>query len=64
MGKLDQGKPYGTVCGKADHTYEQDGKRFDGMGVEIRDDTPETKQVFSVPAEKPPVRGRPPKNDK
>jgi len=36
MGTLNRSRPYGTVCGTGvDHTYEQDGKCFDGMGREV-----------------------------
>jgi len=37
MGKIDWGKCYGTICGVTEDgaKYDQDGKRFNGKGIEI-----------------------------
>jgi hypothetical protein len=34
---LDRNRPYGIVYGNAGHAFEQDGKKFDSQGREIRD---------------------------
>lgn len=48
MGTIDRTRPYGTVCGVSDHTYEQDGKGFDGMGNEVGRLEPEISESDNV----------------
>lgn len=49
-GKIDFNRPYGQVYGGALHTFEQDGKLFDGAGNEIQGEDP------AAPAEPKAVR--------
>ena len=37
LAMLDMARPYGEISGISDYRYEQDHKRFDHRGVEIRD---------------------------
>jgi len=57
--KLDMNRPKGQVYGHSSAIYEQDGKLFDGAGVCISDDEPETKPVSKSskpePAEETPA---------
>lgn len=40
MARLDKSRSYGTVMGASKHLYEQDGKRFDAQGDEVREGKP------------------------
>ncbi len=52
--KLDRNKPFGTVYGGGDHTYEQGGNYFDHEGELVG-------QEDTKSADAPKRMGRPPK---
>ena len=55
--KLDRTKPFGTVFGSSDHTYEQDGKWFDQEGNLVPQGEPEAEAAKAEDKPAKPAKG-------
>ena len=52
-GKIDFTRAFGQVYGEASHTFEQDGKMFDGAGFEVQASEPAPEDAPAADAKAP-----------